>query len=85
MDKTRERMSPKKVITVSDILTKDSVHSVLADVLEKKDTITEIICICTDKDGIDYLSSSIPLSRAVYLLEVIKNTLLTKEWVRDAG
>ena len=69
----------KKVTTVADILSKDDVNFVLDDVVARKDTIKEIICIycLADDTAIFHAASGIPLSRVIYLLEIVKHNLLT--------
>ena len=74
----------KKVTTVADILSKDDVNFVLDDVVARKDTIKELICIyCCDDDGIFHATSAMPLSRVVYLLEIVKHVLLNDSEKED--
>jgi hypothetical protein len=66
----------KKIMTVSDILAKDDIKSILGVLEEHKAELKGLVCVVFDDNGfIRYLSSVSP-AETVYLLEQAKLMVL---------
>ena len=75
------RRKTKQVITVEDILAWDDVNDVLAHLNKAKPDITALIAIYEDdKEDMHWrITEGTQLSKVIYLLEVVRQELLTDE------
>ena len=68
---------PKRKVTVEDILYREDIEVVLADINKDKESYTELLAITACDDGtIQWRHSNLPDSRMIYMMEIVKKDLL---------
>jgi hypothetical protein len=78
--RTSRVITKRKPLTVSEILTRDDINTVVKEILDNRSDMSSLIIIYEDKDGaINSNHSTMDLSKATYLLEQVKHGLLSGE------
>ena len=74
-----QRLKAKRVTTVTDLLTRDDVNGILAELNQRKDKINHLIVLWADREGKQHglFTDDTLASKAVYMLESSKFDLMT--------
>ena len=70
---------PKRKVTVDDLLDRDNITRAIDGIAEEVPDIDEFIGIFTRDGNICWRSSGLPVSRTIYLMEMVKNILLNEQ------
>ncbi len=81
MSKVRDLSKmPKRKVTVEDVLHREDIESVLADMVKDKEEYNEILAIAGRSDGtIMWRHSGMTTSRMIYFMELLKTILLEEK------
>ena len=70
---------PKRKVTMEELLGKEEIKDVFDDVLDERDKTEEVLFIWGNGKYIQWRSSGLSISRQIYIMEMVKYTLMKEE------
>ena len=70
---------PKRKVTIEELLDREETTDAFEDALAVKDDIGDLLIIWSDDGHITWRTNGLKISRTIYLMELIKNRMLSED------
>ena len=70
---------PKRKVTIEEILDREEITDTFEDAISDKDAIGDLLIIWSDGKSITWRTNDLSIGRIIYLMELIKNRILSED------